>query len=39
MFDCQQYILPMLPLSISEKKKSGEPKEEIENLKINLNRG
>jgi hypothetical protein len=37
MFDCMQYILPTLPLSISEKEKLGEPKEEIGNLKMNLN--
>jgi hypothetical protein len=37
MFDCWQYILATLPLSISEKKKFGEPKEEIGNLKMDLN--
>jgi hypothetical protein len=37
MFDCWQYILPMLPLSISEKEKLGKPKEEIGNLKMDLN--
>jgi hypothetical protein len=29
MFDRWRFFLPMLPLSISEKKKLGEPKEEI----------
>jgi hypothetical protein len=37
MFDCQQYILPTLPLRVSEKEKLGEPKEEIGNLKMDLN--
>jgi hypothetical protein len=37
MFDCWQYILPMLPLNFSEKEKLGEPKEEIGNLKMDLN--
>ncbi len=37
MFDCRRYILPTLPLSISEKEKLGEPKEEIGNLKMDLN--
>jgi hypothetical protein len=37
MFDRRQYILPMLPLSISEKEKLGKPKEEIGNLKMDLN--
>ncbi len=37
MFSCWWYILPMLPLSVSEKKKLGEPKEEIGNLKMDLN--
>jgi hypothetical protein len=32
MFDCRRYIFPTPPLSISEKKKLGEPKEEIGNL-------
>jgi hypothetical protein len=37
MFDCWRYILPMLPLSFSEKEKLGEPKKEIGNLKMDLN--
>jgi hypothetical protein len=37
MFDCHWYILPMLPLSISEKEKLGKPKDEIGNLKMDLN--
>jgi hypothetical protein len=37
MFDRRQYILPMLPLSVSEKEKLGKPKEEIGNLKMELN--
>jgi hypothetical protein len=37
MFDRRRYISPMLPLSISEKEKLGEPKEEIGNLKMVLN--
>ena len=37
MFDCRWYILPMLPLSVSEKEKLGKPKEEIGNLKMDLN--
>ena len=37
MFKHQQYILPMLPLSFSEKEKLGKPKGEIRNLKMNLN--
>jgi hypothetical protein len=37
MFDCRQYILPTLPLSVSEKEKLGKPKEEIGNLKMDLN--
>jgi hypothetical protein len=37
MFDHQWYILPMLPLSVSEKEKLGEPKEEIAKLKMDLN--
>ena len=37
MFDHRQHILPMLPLSISEKEKLGKPKEEIGNLKMDLN--
>ncbi len=37
MFDCRRYILPMLPLSFSEKEKLGKPKEEIKNLKMDLN--
>jgi hypothetical protein len=32
MFNHQWYILPTLPLSVSEKKKSGKPEEEIGNL-------
>jgi hypothetical protein len=32
MFDRRWYILPMLPLSFSEKENSGKPKEEIGNL-------
>ncbi len=37
MFDRWRYISPMLPLSVSEKEKLGEPKEEIGNLKMDLN--
>jgi hypothetical protein len=37
MFDRRQYILPILPLSVSEKEKLGKPKEEIGNLKMDLN--
>jgi hypothetical protein len=37
MFDHWRYILPMLPLSVSEKEKLGEPKEDIRNLKMDLN--
>jgi hypothetical protein len=37
MFDCWWYILPSLPLSISEKEKLGKPKEEIGNLKMDFN--
>ncbi len=37
MFDRWGYISPMLPLSFSEKEKLGEPKEEIGNLKMDLN--
>jgi hypothetical protein len=37
MFDHWWYILPMLPLSFSEKEKLGKPKEEIGNLKMDLN--
>jgi hypothetical protein len=37
MFDCRRYILPTLPLSVSEKEKLGEPKEKIVNLKMDLN--
>jgi hypothetical protein len=37
MFDHRWYISPTLPLSVSEKKKLGEPKEEIGNLKMDLN--
>jgi hypothetical protein len=37
MFDCRQYILPTLPPSVSKKEKLGKPKEEIGNLKIDLN--
>jgi hypothetical protein len=37
MFDRWRYILPTLPLSISEKEKLGEPKEDIGNLKTDLN--
>jgi hypothetical protein len=37
MFDCWQYILPTLPLSVSEKEKLGKPKKEIRNLKMDLN--
>jgi hypothetical protein len=37
MFDRWQYILSMLPLSVSEKEKLGEPKEEIGNLNMDLN--
>jgi hypothetical protein len=37
MFDCQWYILPTLPLSVSEMEKLGKPKEEIGNLKMDLN--
>ncbi len=37
MFDCWRYILPMLPLSFSEKEKLGKPKEEIGNLNMDLN--
>jgi hypothetical protein len=37
MLDCWWYISPMLPLSISEKEKLGNPKEEIGNLKMDLN--
>jgi hypothetical protein len=37
MLDRRQYIFPMLPLSFSEKEKLGEPKEEIGNLKMDLN--
>jgi hypothetical protein len=36
MFGCWRYILPMLPLSVSEKEKLGKPKEEIGNLKMDL---
>ena len=32
MFDCWRYILPMLPLSFSEKENLGKPKKEIGNL-------
>ncbi len=38
MFNRRRYILPTLPLSVSKKEKLGEPKEEIGNLKIDLNR-
>jgi hypothetical protein len=37
MFDCRWYILPTLPLSVSEKEKLGKPKGEIGNLKMDLN--
>ncbi len=37
MFNCWRYILPTLPLSISEKEKLGKPKEEIGSLKTDLN--
>jgi hypothetical protein len=37
MFNCRRYISPTLPLSFSEKEKLGKPKEEIGNLKIDLN--
>ncbi len=37
MFNWRRYILPMLPLSVSEKEKLGKPKEEIGNLKMDLN--
>ncbi len=37
MFDCRRHIWPTLPLSISEKEKLGKPKEEIGNLKMDLN--
>jgi hypothetical protein len=37
MFGRRRYISQMLPLSISEKKKLGKPKEEIGNLKMDLN--
>jgi hypothetical protein len=37
MFDCWWYILPTLTLSFSEKEKLGKPKEEIGNLKMDLN--
>ncbi len=37
MFNRWRYILPTLPLSISEKEKLGKPKEEIGNLKMDLN--
>jgi hypothetical protein len=37
MFDRRRYIFPTLPLSVSEKEKLGEPKEEIGNLKMDLN--
>jgi hypothetical protein len=37
MFECWRYILLMLPLSVSEKEKLGEPKEEIGNLNMDLN--
>jgi hypothetical protein len=37
MFDRWWYISPMLPLSVSEKEELGEPKEEIGNLKMDLN--
>jgi hypothetical protein len=37
MFDHQRYILPTLPLSASEKEKLDKPKEEIGNLKMDLN--
>jgi hypothetical protein len=37
MFDHRRYILPTLPLSISEIEKFGKPKEEIRNLKMDLN--
>ncbi len=32
MFDHRWYILPMLPLTFSEKENLGKPKEEIRNL-------
>jgi hypothetical protein len=37
MFDGQEYILPTLPLSVSEKEKLGKPKKEIRNPKNDLN--
>jgi hypothetical protein len=37
MFDHRRYILPTLPLSFSEKEKLDKPKEEIGNLKMDLN--
>ncbi len=37
MFDRWRYILPTLPLNVSEKQKLGEPKEEIGNLIMDLN--
>jgi hypothetical protein len=37
MFDPRRFILPMLLLSFSEKEKSGKPKEEIGNLRMDLN--
>jgi hypothetical protein len=37
MFDRWRYILPMLPLRVSEKEKLGKPKEEMGNLKMDLN--
>jgi hypothetical protein len=37
MFDRWRYNLPTLPLNVSEKEKLGKPKEEIGNLKMDLN--
>jgi hypothetical protein len=37
MFNCWRYILPTLPLCVSEEEKLSEPKEEIGNLKMDLN--
>jgi hypothetical protein len=37
MFDCRWNISPTLPLSFSKKEKLGKPKEEIGNLKMDLN--
>ncbi len=37
MFYPWRYVSPTLPFSVSEKEKLGKPKEEIVNLKIDLN--